>query len=286
MTTIKDLWLQYAPKFKLVSQSPESDFRWILELVTGAHLGVQAFNSEKKLAIEQTKRAHELLQRRTTGEPVAYILGEWDFYGRTFFVGPGVLIPRPESELIIDLYKRFFKKDQRLKIVDLGSGSGCLAVTLALESQHSHVTAVEISDQAFEFLLKNADHFGLQGCRRFEAVQQDAARWCSAQPDEHFDLIVANPPYIEDGDNQVEKQVRDNEPHMALFSPEKGFHHFRQWSEHAARLLSSGGIFLCELGKGQDSVAVSYVTSLKVFGTVNVEPDLNGIPRTLIAVKN
>lgn len=286
MNTIKDLWIQYFPAFEKVSLSPESDFRWLMESVTGDSQGILTVDSEKQLEKFQVDQAKTLLDRRVMGEPVAYILGEWDFYGRTFSVGEGVLIPRPETELIVDLYKRYFQKDQRLKIADLGSGSGCLAITLALESPGSHVTAVEFSEAAFEFLKENIERHGLHHQSRFVAENLDAGVWCDGQSEESFDLIVANPPYIDESDARLDIQVRESEPHEALFSGENGFQHFRQWSEKAARILSSGGVFLCELGEGQDQLAVSHVTSLNVFGTVEVEPDFNGIPRTVIAVKN
>ena len=160
MNTGKDLWIKYYPAFERVSLSPESDFRWLMEKVTGQTYSLNTIDSEKPLDNDQLELACEFLDRRSMGEPVAYILGEWDFYGRTFNVGPGVLVPRSETELIIDLYKRFFSADQRLKIADLGSGSGCLAITLALESPQSHITAVEISEQAFApRLLLRGLHF-------------------------------------------------------------------------------------------------------------------------------
>lgn len=285
---IKELWADWADSFNKVSRSPESDFRWIVE----AELGISNFHlmthGENILSPENIQKLQSLLERRASGEPVAYILGSWDFYGREFAVGPGVLVPRPETELIIDIFKDQFKNSQEiLKVVDFGAGSGCLAITIALESPNSEVTAVEMSEDAFNYILKNSHHYGFKKqIQKFQSKNMKVEDWVETQDENSVDVVVSNPPYIAKDDERLDTDVRKFEPELALFSADDGYDHLKRWSMLAGKILKPGGLFLCEIGQGQDEVIITFIESLKIFRDVSIKKDLSGISRIIKAIKN
>ena len=213
----------------------------------------------------------DLVARREHGEPIAYLTGTREFYGRMFSVAPGVLIPRPETELIVDLVLEKFPRDSAPRILDLGTGSGCLAITLALELPESAVTAVDVSATALTIARHNAGQLDAQ-------VRWLESDWFSSLTGERFDLIVSNPPYIAADDNHLVQGDLRFEPAVALASGTDGLVAIREITSHAQDYLNPAGRLLFEHGYDQGDRARAL---LEVQGFIAIEQhrDLAGITR-------
>jgi release factor glutamine methyltransferase len=232
---------------------------------------------EEPVADEELVRARGLLQRRAAAEPVAYITGVREFYGRSFGVRSGVLIPRPETELIVDLARdHLADREPPTRILDVGTGSGCLAITLALEMPSATVHAVDVSGEALEVARENATGLGAQ----VSFVEQDGLK--AAKDGAPWDLIVCNPPYVNPAQRaDLAPEVRDHEPEGALFAPEGDAHYWvRSLAEGARGWLNSGGLMLVELGYEQGPGALEL--GQQADPKARVEKDLAGIPRVLV----
>lgn len=189
-------------------------------------------------------RYEALLSRRLGGEPVAYILGEKEFFGRIFKVTPDVLIPRPETELLVELALKRCRLIKTPGILDLGTGSGCIAITLALECPAAHVSAVESSGAALDIARKNA-------ARNQADVEFIRNRWFESLDDRQFDIIVANPPYIAPGDPHLLQGDVRHEPASALVAEDEGLADIREIAVRAKAHLCRGGVLLLEHGYDQ-----------------------------------
>ncbi len=220
---------------------------------------------------EQQTRFAALLERRTRGEPVAYLLGEREFYGRAFAVAPGVLIPRPETELLVELGIAKLAGRTAPTLLDLGTGSGCVAITLALEIPDAQVTAVELSAAAIALSRHNARELGA-------AVEVMESDWFSAVNDEGFALIVANPPYVAEGDIHLDQGDLRFEPSLALASGPDGLAAIRTIVSAAKSYLGAGGWLLIEHGYDQ-AEAVADLLQAAGFADIEQHRDLAGIIR-------
>lgn len=221
-----------------------------------------------------------LIARRSAREPVAYITGTREFYGRSFLVSPAVLIPRPETELVIELalvHGCTGAQVHGCNIADIGTGSGCLAVTLALELPNARVVATDISPAALEVARLNAS---LLGDRDRVAFRHGAY---FAGSTTLFDMIVSNPPYVAETDRaDMQRDVVDFEPPTALFSGPNGLACIRELVRLAPEHLRPGGTLLFEFGFGQaDAVRALIRSSRLIF--VAIHNDLQGIPRVAVA---
>ncbi|WP_374264121.1 peptide chain release factor N(5)-glutamine methyltransferase [Zoogloea sp.] len=251
---------------------PASEARLFLREVSGASAAQIAAWPERTLSAEQAARFADLLARRVAGEPVAYLLGVREFYGRDFQVGPAVLIPRPETELIVDLVLARVVPGAAPAILDLGTGSGALAVTLALERPAATVTAVDFSPAALAIARANAAALGAS----VRCVESD---WFAAlDAGERFDFIVSNPPYIVDGDPHLSQGDVRFEPASALASGPAGLDDIRRIVAAAAAFLLPGGWLMLEHGYDQ-AEAVRGLLRGAGFGEVASERDLAGIER-------
>ncbi len=222
------------------------------------------------------ERFSALWRRREAGEPVQYILGEWDFYGRTFRVDPRALIPRPETEHLVEEARREAPSPRR--IVDLGCGSGILAVTLALECPAAFVLGIDRSVEALALARENARRHGVE--RRAALVASD---WLSALAPARFDLAVANPPYVASADREsLPPAVRDFEPPEALFAGPDGLSEIRRLLEDATRAVARGGAFLIEIGFAQADAVRTAVAARPEWEWRRVVDDLSGIPRVVV----
>lgn len=209
------------------------------------------------------------LHERTQGKPLQYITREQEFYGRVFRVAPGVLIPRPETELIVELALR----NEPTAVLDIGTGSGILAITLALEWD-TPTFATDLSNEALAMAQTNARELGA----RVRFVQADLA---DAFKDHSFGAIVTNPPYVPAGDAPtLQREVRDWEPASALFSGADGLDHYRRLEPVCRRLLRPGGWLLGEFGQGQASAIAEL---FRDWDDGVIHPDLANIPRILAA---
>lgn len=251
---------------------------------------------EQELTADVSARYLELVTRRAAGTPTQYLTGKQEFWGFEFEVGPGVLIPRPETEHVVEVALARLgpahagkklggaQSDAPLRIADVGTGSGCLAVALARELPEARVWATDISPVALEYARRNVARHGVLD--RLEFLEADlltpflpGAAAAAAAP---FNLIVSNPPYVgRDAADQFPREVRDHEPHEALYAGREGTELYAPLLEQAAQLLVPGGVLVVELGYG----AVERVMALVgwAWTRVAVTTDLAGIPRVLAA---
>lgn len=250
------------------------DARLLVEYVSGWSQAELLAHPTRPLSTEQLIRLDALLERRERGEPLAYLVGSTGFYGREFAVDPGVLIPRPETELLIELAVDRLGTLQAPSIVDLGTGSGVLIVTLGRLYPAAKLTAVDLSPAALKIARENARRHAVEVCFL-------AGDWFSPLEGRQFDLIVANPPYVADGDPHLLQNGLPFEPQMALSDGVRdgdGLGCLRVIAAGALPHLKPGGYLLVENGYDQ---AAAVRALLAQGGLVDVVswPDLAGIER-------
>ena len=222
--------------------------------------------------------------RRVRHEPVAYITGEREFYGRSFAVSPAVLIPRPETELVVEaalaaLHERLAAGVTQPRIVDVGTGTGILAATLAIECPAARVVATDISTDALAVAAGNVRRLGADP--RIELRQ---ASLLGEDAHHAFDLVMSNPPYVAERDRStLMADVRDYEPAVALFGGPDGLDVIRALLPAAEHGLRPGGWLIVEIGAGQAAAVSRLLERSTALGLLRIAPDLAGIPRVLIA---
>jgi release factor glutamine methyltransferase len=226
------------------------------------------------------ERLHEFVDRRATGEPLQYITGVQDFYGREFRVTPDVLIPRPETEILVEAALQIIRDTGAAPLIcDVGTGSGCIAITLLCEVADARVVAIDKSPAALEVAKLNAQHLSVAD--RVGFVVSD----CFSSLDSHnqkFDLIVSNPPYIAEAVlAELQREVRDHEPVIALSPGPDGLSIIRRLIDDAPPFIKPGGHMLLEIGFDQGE-AVTRLANDSAWTFREIRPDLQGIPRILI----
>lgn len=236
-------------------------------------------NEIKNADFQKIKTA---IKTRKTGVPLQYILGEWDFYGRTFFVGKGVLIPRPETENIIDIIKKNVTNTldgKKLRIIDLCSGSGCIAITLSKIFDNAEIFALEKSPNAIEYLKKNVEFHNAN-----VTIIEDDVLSPKTKLDE-FDIIVSNPPYLTKTDMQELQAEVSFEPEMALFGNDDGLLFYKEitriWKD---RQTVNGKIFF-EIGKNQENDVIKILQENNYINICKTT-DLYGIIRNINGIRN
>jgi release factor glutamine methyltransferase len=231
-------------------------------------------HADAALTLEQTSKFDSWIAQRARREPVQYILGETEFYGLTLRVTPDVLIPRPETEHLVEATLARVAHDRPVRICDVGTGSGAIAVALAHALPLAQVTAVDISAAALAIARENAERHGVSG--RVRLVESDLL---SAVRGEKFEVVVSNPPYVAEGE-VLEAQVGEYEPREALFAGATGLEIYRRLVPEAGAALAPGGWLLMEIGHGQRAALAEL---LKDWDGVEFVADLQGIPRVAIA---
>ncbi len=229
---------------------------------------------------EREDQIRGMIKRRSEGEPLQYILGEWDFWNCTFKVGEGVLIPRPDTETLIEnVLKICRRKNLRSpKIADLCSGSGCIAVTLKKEIPAAEVYALELSEQAMGYLKRNSELNGAD----INIIAADVLEESTAEEFRELDIIVTNPPYLTAEEmNELQPEVR-REPYMALFGGKDGLDFYRRLAPIWRDSLKKGGSFCCEFGMGQHD-EVKKILHENHFINIEFSKDAGGIIRTAAA---
>lgn len=249
---------------------PAAEASLLLAEVCGRNKAWLIAHDDDVLPAEMALRFDEWVARRARGEPVAYILGWREFYGHRFAVGPGVLIPRPETELLVEQGLAAVAPVAAPRILDLGTGSGCIAISLALARPDAQVWAVDFSAAALRIAAANAAALGA----RVEFVRSD---WAEGLTGDAFDLIVSNPPYIAPDDAHLDQGDLRFEPRTALAAADAGLADLRRIVADAAALLKPGGILLCEHGWDQAD-AIRELLVEKRFSPVSWR-DLAGIVR-------
>lgn len=224
---------------------------------------------------EQVVKADNIVYRRCQGEPLQYLLGKWEFYGLEFFVGEGVLIPRQDTETIVDTVINM-KLPENPKILDLCSGSGCIAITLKKYIKNADVTAVEISEKAVGYINKNKKNNNAD----ISVIVGDVLTEKTADCFSDIDIIVCNPPYLTAQDmKELQKEVTF-EPKKALFGGNDGLEFYRKITQIWKKSLKEGGILAYEIGKGQEN-DVMKILAENSFADIKTADDLCGVTRVV-----
>jgi release factor glutamine methyltransferase len=256
----------------------------LLEHITGRDRTFLITHAETPLALADVRTLRDLVLRRAKGEPLQYITGHQDFYGLTFEVTPAVLIPRPETELLVEKALELLSEGNQSqpRICDVGTGTGCIPIAVLHKCAGAQALGLDISLPALQVAARNAARHGVR--ERISLLASD----CFAALDPaaaRFSMIVSNPPYIaEDALAGLQREVRDHEPRAALTPGGYGLRIIRRLIEDAPRYLSTGGHLLMEIGFDQHEAVSSLIESQKVWELLGIHKDLQGIPR-IVALK-
>jgi release factor glutamine methyltransferase len=265
----------------------------LLMHVLGRDRGYLHSDPEVELPAENVERYFRLIAERATGKPTQYITGHQEFWGLDFEVTPAVLIPRPETELLVETVLELTRSGcasalretgsgAALHIVDVGTGSGCIALALASELPRAAIFATDVSCPALEVARHNARRLGLAGCVLFAGMDLlSAFGRCNAG---EFDFVVSNPPYVGcDEAASVQREVREFEPQIAWGGTGRGDEVYRRLFPQALALLCPGGYVLVEVGYNQADAVAGLLR--EGWASPAIRPDLAGIPRVVMARK-
>lgn len=281
--TIKDIFNTYMEELSQISDTPKLD----IEILLGKALGdvdrlYIHLNLHKELTDIQLESFNKMIEDRLKGRPIAYIVNNREFMGLDFYVEEGVLIPRPDTEPLVEEVIELAKDKEDLKIVDIGTGSGAITVSLAKYIKNCEVYSLDISDKALSIGLKNAISNGVENKINF--IKSDVF---SGIEDKglSLDIIVSNPPYIKKSDiPTLHTQVKDYEPYIALEGGEDGLDFYRKITEESVKYLKNKGILAFEVGHDQAS-DVSDILKDNGYSNIYTKKDLQGIDRVVIGFK-
>ena len=256
----------------------------LIEHLTGCDRTFLITRAETALASADVRRLRGLVERRAAGEPLQYITGRQDFYGLDFEVTTDVLIPRPETELLVETALELLDKtSQRPLICDVGTGSGCIPIAILHERPQAQAVACDISWPALRVAARNAarhnvrERLALVASDCLDAIDGERAR---------FSMLVSNPPYVaEEALAGLQREVRDHEPRVALTPGGNGLAIIRRLINDAPRFLETGGHLLLEIGFDQHEAIAELIDS-KVWELLDIHKDLQGIPRIVALKKN
>lgn len=266
---------QYLKKHHISQYNLEA--RLILMSVLSVSLEKLLLCGDDKINIQQKIIINDLLSQRLQHKPLAYILGYKEFYGRNFSVNEHVLIPRPETEMIIDIVMHLSQKRQNLRILDLGTGSGAIAITLALEFETAEVVAVDISQDALKVASNNALLLGASNNVKF--IKSD---WFdNLKRNIKFDFIISNPPYISHDDPELDKRVREYEPNVALFAGSEGLENYEKILKYSVDYLQKDAKIIFEIGHTQ-ALKVIDIANQHGYKHESTFKDCAGLNRNLI----
>ncbi|HEX7295899.1 MAG TPA: peptide chain release factor N(5)-glutamine methyltransferase [Pyrinomonadaceae bacterium] len=252
----------------------------LLSFVIGKDRTFLISHAEDQLDDSAVHRFSEAVGRRAGGEPLQYITGVQDFYGREFQVTPDVLIPRPETELLVEAALETNANKPEILICDVGTGSGCIAVTLLCELTHARAVAVDVSAAALEIAAQNARHHGVS-----ERLELKISDCFDALDRISFDLIVSNPPYVSaNALAGLQREVRDHEPLVALSPGGDGLNVIRRLLDEGTAFMKAGGYLIMEIGFDQGE-RVQELIDQKLWRLVEIRPDLQSIPRIVVLQK-
>ena len=227
---------------------------------------------------EEVGRIDEYLRRRADREPLQYIRGTQEFYGFEFEVTPDVLIPRPETEMLVERAVKILSEVKEPLILDIGTGTGCIPISILRCIPDAAGTAADISPEALAVAARNLERNGVAG--RLKLVRSDLF---AKIPPTNFDIIISNPPYVPEKDlAHLQPEVRDHEPHVALTDGSDGVSIIERIIKDSRHYLAPGGVLLIEMGFGQSERVLEMAIG-NGWESAEVVPDLQGIPRVLVA---
>ncbi|MDO4608548.1 MAG: peptide chain release factor N(5)-glutamine methyltransferase [Clostridia bacterium] len=251
----------------------------IIKHITGYNNAQILTNYTQPLNEFQQNNLTVIIKQRLIHYPLQYIIGRWNFFGYEFFVGPGVLIPRADTETLMDVCLETLKEKTDPRVLDLCAGTGCIGITIKGEIPTADVTLVEKYDEAISYLQKNAEHNKAD----VNLIKGDVLKTEGA--DGLYDLIVSNPPYIDQKD-MSELQIEVTfEPSTALAGGQDGLDFYRHIAKEYKRYLKNGGVMAFEVGINQDE-AVAEILKQNGFENIGTREDMNGIRRAVFGTAN
>lgn len=271
---IKNTLLEINHELQSISSTSKLDSELLLMSALGVSRPYLHTHGEKILSVSEKEVLNDLCKRRINLEPMAYITGIKEFWSREFNVSPATLIPRPESEMLVEEVLNLYALDETISILEMGTGSGAIAISLALERPKTIITATDISSKALDLAKKNANKFNVHN------IIFQNSDWFRELKNQEFDLIVCNPPYIESHDDCL--LDLKYEPISALISGEDGLDAIRHIANNAKQFLKINGTILIEHGKDQE-MAVNQIFKSNQWERIKCLPDLRGFPRITMA---
>lgn len=281
--TIREILIKYMEKLSSISDTPKLDTEILLQKALGDvdRLYIQ-LNLDKKLSDEELKCFNEMINDRLNGRPIAYIVKNREFMALDFYVEEGVLIPRPDTEPLVEEVIELSKGMKDVTIVDIGTGSGAISVSLAKYIKNSYVYSLDISDKALSIGKKNAVNNEVDDKIKF--IKSDVFTGIKDR-NLKLDIIVSNPPYIKKEDiKTLHTQVKDYEPYIALEGGEDGLDFYRTITEESLKYLKSNGILAFEVGHDQAN-DVCTIMENHGYKKIYTKKDLQGIDRVVIGFK-
>jgi release factor glutamine methyltransferase len=258
--------------------SPRMNAETLLMFVLNSDRAHLYAHPEYELTANEQARYDEAIGERSTGKPAQYITGHQEFWGMDLIVSPAVLIPRPETEHVVETVLELARLKQATRIIDVGTGSGCIALALAAELPWARVEAVDISPAALEVARANAARLQLD--HRIIFQERDLL---AGTPAETYDFVVSNPPYVPEAEpEKAQREVREFEPKVAVFAGENGLEVYRHLVPQAREALKPGGWLVVEIGFSQAAAVQELVQD---WAEARISPDLQGIPRVVAATK-
>lgn len=251
----------------------------IIKHITGLSATAILTNYNKALTEFQENNLIALIHQREVRYPLQYIFGEWDFYGRSYKVGPGVLVPRADTETVVEVALDYLKEKENPQILDLCAGSGCIGITLAKEKADSSVILLEKFDEAITYaqkniLLNSAANAGLLKGDIFEGTGSE----------KEYDLIISNPPYIPENEMKDISPETKFEPETALLADDGGLEFYKAIINNYTKSLKSGGMLAFEVGINE-SQSVAELLKEAGYKNISIKKDLNNIERAVTAIK-
>ena len=271
---IKNIMSDLSVKLSKVSSSPDLDGEILLMKALRVSRAYLYTYTDKVISESKKKLLEELVNRRMNKEPIAYILGKKEFWSRDFYINQHTLIPRPESEMLVELIIQANARKKISSILELGTGSGCISVSLAKELSHSQIVSTDICAKALEVANKNAQHYGVNN---ISFIKSD---WFNKLDNQKFDCIVSNPPYIREDDPNLSELTF--EPSKALVSGDDGLEAIEIISSNAAEYLSPEGKIFIEHGKDQKK-EIQKIFELNNWRDIICHRDFGGLPRITTA---
>ncbi|MDU6984752.1 MAG: peptide chain release factor N(5)-glutamine methyltransferase [Terrisporobacter othiniensis] len=276
--TIKEIIIRYSKELEEISPTPRLDVETLLQKVLDVDRLYILLNLDKSLSDDEEKLFNKFIEERLSNRPIAYIVENREFMGLDFYVKEGVLIPRPDTEVLVEEVIELGKDKGPINILDIGTGSGAITVSLAKYLVNAKITSVDISDIALEIGEKNAQSNDVDD--RITFIKSDL--FTNIDKDMKFDIIVSNPPYIKkEVIETLDKQVKDFEPYNALEGGIDGLDFYRAITTQGKNYLNKGGILAYEVGHDQ-SEDVSKLMEKDGYTNIYTRKDLQQIDRVVI----
>jgi len=269
----------FLKKIDLTDREIQIERNLIIENTLGISLKEILLNQDKKIPNNQVRKIYGILERRIQHKPLAHIFGEWSFYGRSFYVNKHTLIPRPDTELIIDIVLNNYKNQKGLKILDLGTGSGIIGITLALEMIEPDITICDICPDALKVVSQNLQRFNIKNIKSIQS------NWFQNIIQKNFDLIVSNPPYIDANDSHLTQPSIIYEPKKALVSENKGLADITVIINQSKKYLRKEGRIIIEHGFDQANQIQNFFLT-EQYDNIFSHKDINGKLRCISATYN